>query len=216
MTVIVIKNAKTPIWPYQEFTSMAEAIVWIIRSNTLVLSTSNDLQWRRHLYMTQAAIGLPPENPKSCVIHLIRRSWFSCTSTAGHKTQIRKHIRTFQSRDQMKSGTKISHAWRIQFASTTYLLLFIKRFLWLFFRFRLPWIWCSKSHVLRRIADCKQHNFLANFRDSKTLPESPCSESNNVFLPLESLVPHVQHFHSLEFSVLCLETVAIRKLNMNK
>lgn len=76
------KSEKT--WMVQHYqsnklsTSMAEAMVCIIRSKTLVLSTSKDLQWSRHLYMRQAAIGLPPEKPKSCEMHLISKSWFSC------------------------------------------------------------------------------------------------------------------------------------------
>lgn len=52
-------------------------MVWMMRSKTLVLSTSKDLQWRRHLYIRHAAIGFPPENPRSCEIHLMSNSWFS-------------------------------------------------------------------------------------------------------------------------------------------
>lgn len=84
----------------------------MIRSKTLVLSTSNDLQWRRHLYMTQAAIGLPPENPKSWDMHLIRSSWFSCTTKAEYKKQIRKRKRNIKQDFNYASEILIVHAWK--------------------------------------------------------------------------------------------------------
>lgn len=59
-------------------TSIAFPIVWMIRSKTLVRSTSNDLHCRRHLYMIQAAIGRFPAKPKCCAIHRMSNSWFSC------------------------------------------------------------------------------------------------------------------------------------------
>lgn len=50
----------------------------MIRSKTLVRSTSNDLHCKRHLYMMQAAIGLFPAKPRCWEIHRMSNSWFSC------------------------------------------------------------------------------------------------------------------------------------------
>ena len=56
------------------FTSIDEPIKWIRRSNTLVRSVSNDFQWRRHLYMVNAATGFPWLNPTSLATHLTKAS----------------------------------------------------------------------------------------------------------------------------------------------
>ena len=66
-------------------TSSAEPTVWMIRSKILVLSTSKDRHWRRHLYIRQAETGLPLEKPRSCEIHFISRSWFSCAQKEDSK-----------------------------------------------------------------------------------------------------------------------------------
>lgn len=59
-------------------TSIAEPIIWIRRSNTLVFSASKEFQLSRHLYMVNAATGFPSLNPRSWLTHLIRISTLSC------------------------------------------------------------------------------------------------------------------------------------------
>lgn len=63
----------------QEITSIATPIAFMIWSKILVLSTSNDLHCTRHLYIRQAATGMPPEKPRSWEMHFKRRSWYSYT-----------------------------------------------------------------------------------------------------------------------------------------
>jgi hypothetical protein len=127
-------------------------IVWIIRSKTPVLSTSNDLQCRRHLYITQAAIALPLENPRSCDTHLISRSWFSWSTKFRYRKLItkiiygekeislewhkwynfrikQKKVHNFLSRGKMEQ-TKYSQ-------QIAHLLLLVKWFLRLLFSFQL-------------------------------------------------------------------------------
>lgn len=59
-------------------TSMDRPMAWIMRSKMVVFSASNDRHFLRHLYMMQAAMGLPLGNPIRCAMHRFTRSWHSC------------------------------------------------------------------------------------------------------------------------------------------
>lgn len=58
---------------------MAEPIIWIRWSNTLVLSASKDFQWTRHLNMVYAATGFPSLNPRFWLTQFVRASMYSCS-----------------------------------------------------------------------------------------------------------------------------------------
>ena len=46
--------------------------------------------------MTQAATGLHSQNPRSSLIHLIRRSWFSCATHYNGKFEIDIKFESFK------------------------------------------------------------------------------------------------------------------------
>lgn len=102
----------------------------MIQSKMLVLSTSKDLQWRRHLYIRQAATGLPPEKPRSCEVHFIKRSWFSCTQKKGNNpkrplsiSQIRGKLRCLGVQIQNGMSKNIKHIFVINVCLITFLQL---------------------------------------------------------------------------------------------
>ena len=65
----------------QKLTSIAELIMLIRRSNTLVFSASKAFQCKRLLYIIYVATGFPLLKPSSCLTAARRSSTFSCIIT---------------------------------------------------------------------------------------------------------------------------------------
>lgn len=127
------------------------------RSNTLVLSASNDFQWRRNLYMVNAATGFPSLNPISFVTQVVRASKLSCTK----RNRIREKINF-----QFTCNFSVKHVHVVspfEISSFYYQMLQI---------FLMAW------HLVVPVKECSLSGYTARFMNNKSARYS----SNNTGL----------------------------------